>query len=292
MARYNEVDQRIWNSRDFRELSNRGKLLWLFLLTGPHNTGLPAIYRIGTGYIMDEMKWDADDIVKAMGELTQRKMVTVHKDVNVIYLPNWYKYSAKPKQARVLKSWLRQLDNIPQCKSKNDYVKKLTLFLEDTEYGGDTIVSAWNRGKEIVLKPTYIKKKSAPKKKSDKPSSTVEDMYVRLSEDFHKKAKKTFPKAKHLNGNFETTVLNGAVELDKLVRLDGYDIETVEKVLMWAVGDDFWSKNCQSLSGIRRTSKNGLMKFENMLAKMPTGGAKSHGKDAMKKFRSKYAEVI
>jgi hypothetical protein len=245
---------------------------------------------------MDEMRWDVDDIQKAMGELLAREMVSVHKDVNVIYLPNWYKYSAKPKQARVLKSWLNQLDNIPDCDSKEDCVHKLGLFLSETEYNGDEIVHAWSRGKEIVLEPTYKKKEVQqpikPKKKKesrDVPTAKVDDEYIEISKDFHMRAKKVHPKAKHLNGNLKNTVLMGAIEVGKLVNLDGYDVDTVRKAVLWAVNDEFWSQNCQSLSGIRRQSKNGMMKFENILAKMPRGGSKSHGKDALNKFRSKYA---
>lgn len=285
MARYNEVDQRIWNSRDFQSLSIEGKLLWLFLLTGPHNSGLPAIYRIGYGYLHDELGWEIallKDIIRE--ELEPKKMVSVDTLVNVFHLPSWYKYSAKPKQSRVLKSWLNQLDNIPDCHDKFDYIERLIDFLEDTEYGGSEMVREWKKGNEIILAPTNVKKKKKVASPPTNSSKKVDKKHAKISRDFYDKAKVNLPKMS--KAELEKTINKGAEEIDKLVRLDGYTEEQVVKTLEFALDDDFWKRNLQVLTGIRRKSmNNGLTKFENIRSKVPAiYNSKVHGRDAMNKY--------
>ena len=43
MGRYRKIDPRIWNDEAFRALSDRGKLVFLFILTHPHMTSLGAM---------------------------------------------------------------------------------------------------------------------------------------------------------------------------------------------------------------------------------------------------------
>src|SRR5690349_15303845 len=48
MARYRKVDTRIWGDTKFRDLSSPGpsaKYLWLFVLTGPHTSNVPGLFR-------------------------------------------------------------------------------------------------------------------------------------------------------------------------------------------------------------------------------------------------------
>jgi len=55
--------------------------------------------------------------------------------------------------------------------------------------------------------------------------------------------------------------------IDKLCRLDGFDLEYIKKVSRWAVKDEFYSVNFFSLAPLRTKSKNGGTKFANMAAK-------------------------
>ena len=53
--------------------------------------------------------------------------------------------------------------------------------------------------------------------------------------------------------------------IDKLVRIDGFDLDYIKTVMGYAMNDDFWRKNALSLASLRVKSKsNGLMKFQNI----------------------------
>ncbi|MEN8237337.1 MAG: hypothetical protein ABFQ95_07355, partial [Pseudomonadota bacterium] len=63
-------------------------------------------------------------------------------------------------------------------------------------------------------------------------------------------------------------ILAGIDSIDKLVRIDGYDLEKeIKPSLRWAVKDPFWSGNIRSLAPLRKKSKDGQSKFANMFDK-------------------------
>lgn len=65
----------------------------------------------------------------------------------------------------------------------------------------------------------------------------------------------------------EKKVNDGAEVVEKLSRIDGYDLnDEIRPALWWAVQDDFWSKNVLSLAGLRKKGQNGEMKFVNLYA--------------------------
>lgn len=52
--------------------------------------------------------------------------------------------------------------------------------------------------------------------------------------------------------------------VDKLIRIDGFDLDYIKNVCRWALKDEFWSGAFFSLSELRKTSQNGNLKFQNM----------------------------
>lgn len=54
---------------------------------------------------------------------------------------------------------------------------------------------------------------------------------------------------------------NSCESVDKLIRIDGFELDYIGAVLRWAVQDKFWKNNVLSLSGLRR-KKDGLTKFQ------------------------------
>ena len=62
-------------------------------------------------------------------------------------------------------------------------------------------------------------------------------------------------------------IKNSCGEVDKLIRIDGFTLEYIRAVLLWASKDSFWCAQIISLCGLRVKKKNGLMKFQNIAAK-------------------------
>lgn len=75
--------------------------------------------------------------------------------------------------------------------------------------------------------------------------------------------KKTFPTKAPRGKNIERLSLE---TVDKLMRLDGFQEDYIFDALRWGQKDDFWKSQIYSLAGLRKKSKNGLTKFQNLSA--------------------------
>ncbi len=53
------------------------------------------------------------------------------------------------------------------------------------------------------------------------------------------------------NGKRETTITKWAVDIDKLIRIDGQNVEKVEEVIRWCQANEFWKSNILSGSKLR-----------------------------------------
>ena len=100
--------------------------------------------------------------------------------------------------------------------------------------------------------------------KSSSPKNEIDPVLIEKSRAFLDTQKKNHPTLVKVT---DQKVRSGAITLGKLVGLDGYDLDKeILPALRWAVSDDFWSTNVLSLAGIRKQSKNGETKFQNILA--------------------------
>tara|TARA_R110002110_G_scaffold185473_2_gene392585 strand:- start:1517 stop:2392 length:876 start_codon:yes stop_codon:yes gene_type:complete len=266
MIRYNEVSITTWISHDFKTLTPHGKLLWLYLLTGPIRLPLPGIYRAGVGTCTDDLGWGSEAFKKAFKELETRKMALADWDFNVIFLPNWVKYNRPPANPNVLKSWLGMLDSIPDCDLKNQYITTLSQITQDS--GNDSFIPLLNEyltsNKDKLNRPVVKANVVAAK--------DVSQAFLSIAKVYTMQVKDIYPKLSYFkNGGIDKLITGGASELEKLCRLDGQTIEEVKDILDWVVksydeSNSFnWLSNLQSLKSVRTKSKNGNTKWENII---------------------------
>jgi len=121
--KYRKIDPRIWNDAKFRELSDRGKLVFLFLLTHPHMTSLGAMRATIPG-LAAELGWTEKAFREAFREAFLRGMVRLDEKAHFLGLPNFLKYNP-PESPNVIKAWQKCLDDIPECDMKNEWIQML-----------------------------------------------------------------------------------------------------------------------------------------------------------------------
>jgi len=68
MAEYGRIERRIWNSKTFNQLSDDGKIFWMYLLTCPHGNML-GCFVLKPGYVMEDLNWDSERYKKALSDL-------------------------------------------------------------------------------------------------------------------------------------------------------------------------------------------------------------------------------
>lgn len=128
MARYRKVDSRIWNDEKFVALSDDGQLLFLFLLTHPHQTALGAMRGSLPG-LASEKGWLTERLSEAFAEALSKGMVRRDEKASCIWLPNFLKYN-RPENPNVVKAWGSSADLIPECSLKILCIQSAKDFLK------------------------------------------------------------------------------------------------------------------------------------------------------------------
>ena len=132
MARYRKIDTRMWGDTKFRELSSpgtSGKYLWIFLLTGPHTSNIPGLFRAGEMALAEELGLNGEAFREAFGEVSRRGLAEADWKARVVWVPNAIKYN-RPESPNVVRSWCHAWDEIPECGLKDEAHKRLKAFME------------------------------------------------------------------------------------------------------------------------------------------------------------------
>ncbi|MFC3725456.1 hypothetical protein [Neoaquamicrobium sediminum] len=128
MSRYRKIDTRMWNDEKFRTLSDRGKLLFVMLLTHPNMTALGAMRATPAG-LAEELGWEPKAFAEAFGEVLSKGMAKHDPAAHFVALPNFVKYN-QPENPNVVKAWVGCLDLIPECGMKTQVVQGALAALE------------------------------------------------------------------------------------------------------------------------------------------------------------------
>jgi hypothetical protein len=75
MREYGKVFSRIWESEDFRRLSEDGQKLVIYLLTCTHGT-LAGVFRVPDGYACEDLQWSSERVSKGFQELLANRFAT------------------------------------------------------------------------------------------------------------------------------------------------------------------------------------------------------------------------
>jgi hypothetical protein len=122
MARYRKIEVRTWADHKFRSLTPMqpsGQALWFFLLTGPHTSAIPGLFRAGRAALSEEIGWPLEAFDKAFGEVFAQGMAKADFSARLVWLPNAIKHN-RPESPNVVKSWASEFDLLPECDLKDE----------------------------------------------------------------------------------------------------------------------------------------------------------------------------
>ena len=127
MSRYRKIDVRIWNDEKFCQMSDEGKLCFIFVMTHPNMTPLGAM-RATLGGLAEELGWSSEAFRKAFGEALSKGMAEHDPKAHFVGLPNFVKYN-QPENPNVIKAWAKCLDLIPECRLKTKAIQRAASFV-------------------------------------------------------------------------------------------------------------------------------------------------------------------
>lgn len=165
MSRYRKVEVKTYGDAKFRKLSPIppcGQGLWIYLLTGPHTTSVPGLFRAGRAALAEALGWSQEAFDKAFEEVFQLGMAKADWGNRVVWLPNGIKHN-EPASPNVVKSWATELDLIPECELKVEGIAGIASALSAMNPAFSEAFSLWKQPAKTCGK--------ASRKPSAKPSA-------------------------------------------------------------------------------------------------------------------------
>lgn len=114
MREYGQIQSAFWQSEDVESLSDCGKLLACYLLTGPYTNGL-GCFRVTDGNMMDDLGWSSETVSETVSELY--RIGFAYRLGKVFFLPNFLRWNAiaNPKVAIAR---IKELETLPTHQAK------------------------------------------------------------------------------------------------------------------------------------------------------------------------------
>lgn len=209
MREYGQIQTSFWTDPDIQSLTDHGKILAAYLLTGPHSSSLGCI-RVPEGYIMEDLKWTQQTVSKAFAELYQIGFVERDQEAKWVLIPKYLKFNpiSNPNVASKIEKEVRA---IPQ--NISIYNNLIIALKQYGKHFKEDFISFLN-GIETVSKqeptlpnPTQTLSKPDPEPNqslSGKPDCTVEIFEYWQQMLKHPQAKLDDKRKKIIKRAFET----------------------------------------------------------------------------------------
>jgi hypothetical protein len=130
--RYSRVTRRMWRDERFRALSSpkpNAQTLWLFLLTGPVNVGVPGVLPISELGLSDQLGWPVAATRRCLSEIETAKMVLVDRRAPLIWIPKAIQHNP-PANPNVVLSWVDGWRELPECELRRQAEESTKDFLK------------------------------------------------------------------------------------------------------------------------------------------------------------------
>lgn len=112
MRSYGKVYSTFWSDQRTATLSDRGKVMALYLLTGPHSNGI-GCYRLPIGYVSEDLQWSAETVSETLSELLAVGFVDRCETTGWVFIPRFLRHNA-PENPNVCKSLVPLIEAVPK----------------------------------------------------------------------------------------------------------------------------------------------------------------------------------
>jgi hypothetical protein len=119
---YGKVFSRIWESADFRALSDDGRMLVMYLLTCQHGT-ISGCFRVPDGYACEDMGWDAERVSKGFANLAEKGFATRCESTKWVWIVKFLQWN-QPENPNQRKAAVKQAQGVPEnCSWRCEFLR-------------------------------------------------------------------------------------------------------------------------------------------------------------------------
>lgn len=123
---YRKIEPKLWDDEKIAHVSATTKLVWIYLLTGPHTTALPGLWHVGLAQIAEGLRLTFQEVEPALCELERLGRIVRHKACRMIRVPNAPKHNPA-ENGNAMKTWFRVWKDLPECAMKYEHLDSLML---------------------------------------------------------------------------------------------------------------------------------------------------------------------
>lgn len=122
MRDYGKVFSRIWESQDFRALSEDGRSLVLYLLTCQHGT-IAGVFRVPDGYACEDLQWSSERVAKGFSNLNEKGFATRCEVTKWVWVTKYLEWN-KPENPNQCIAARKVAQSVPdQCTWKPAFMR-------------------------------------------------------------------------------------------------------------------------------------------------------------------------
>ncbi|MCF8039879.1 MAG: replication protein [Desulfohalobiaceae bacterium] len=172
----------------------------------------------------------------------------------------------KPNKISLQKNYSRWVVQEISEQYANNLKKRRERYKKSKEKVVQTNQGSANNGQKVVQTMVKNDELFAPTKKRKTIQKTLPSDFLDLSRRFLEYQQQQLGES--LVKISEKKIHGGAETLEKLTRIDGFDLQReIRPALLWAVKDEFWSYQIRSIASLRKKNGSGESKFSNLYAK-------------------------
>lgn len=108
---FTKVDERVWSDTAYTNLSDDGKLLFLYVLSCSHRNMI-GLYPLPIPYGAFDLGWEIERFSKGLDELSKQGFIKYNKTNHIVFIKNFLKYNPLENPNQV-KGAIKALDTIP-----------------------------------------------------------------------------------------------------------------------------------------------------------------------------------
>ena len=281
MAEFRTIKMAFWSDPFIEELLPEEKLLYLYLFTSPYTNTL-GICQVTLKKIAFETGLDIKTVTDTIYKFAScRKLVIDGNNILIVkFIKN--QCSASDRLATFLKNEFQKIESVKIQDALCIIYPSLFAELhtvsepEDTiwipcQYPMHTLGGIKVQGTLVEGTLVQGKRVSAdPSAEALSSENKIPDEYASFAEEYQKSIKEEqgelAPKVT------KSLIKSAASEIEKAVRIDGFNFDEIKQALLWAKSNQFWQDKIRSLAQIRKVSGNGQTKLQNLVSQYRNRG--------------------
>lgn len=170
---YGIIARKTWRRQNFRSLSDRQKLLALYIWTCPAGEGGAGLIFVPAPMIAHDLKWSEKETVAVIQELEKIGFLECDHEAGVILLPRQLDFSP-PCASNNVKGLIARLDHVPDSQLIYRYCQLLSTYVDAVQLTDWAITESARYAEWYSIKDTLPKQPEPKHKKKPKPKEQPE----------------------------------------------------------------------------------------------------------------------